>query len=468
MIPLLLLLLFLPLIGALLVIMLPKSLSSNISKIISGLVLVMAAITAYWSVQYGLSSLSISYAYISQLNVNLGLSISQITLILAVMTSVIFFAASFVGDYFIGRNDKLYNSIFLLIEMSTIGVFLSSNFFLFYLFWEISEIAMFFIIFLYGGVDRRYASIKFIMYSIFSSLLLLIGIMLLYFYSAPHTFSIAVLEGGTLAMPYSIQILTFLLLLVGFMVKVPVFPLHSWLPDAHTEAPAPGSMILAGVLLKFGGYGLILTFLILHSIASSYAIYIAILFAFSAIYGAMVALRKKNMKRLIAFTSIADMGIISFAIIAMNQFGTLGATYAMLAHGLAISMLFMLAGMFDKEYGTLQIEGITGVAKWSGAAAFFFVFGVFAAIGIPLTAGFIGDVVLFMGSVGAFGIFGLVPALAIIIVGAYLFWVIERSIFGEQKGETYNSNMDKAVIVAAIILAASAVLFGIVPVLINL
>ncbi len=288
--------------------------------------------------------------------------------------------------------------------------------------------------------------------------------MLLYFYSAPHTFSISSLESGVLTIPQNIQILIFVLLLVGFMVKVPIFPLHSWLPDAHTEAPATGSMILAGVLLKFGGYGLILTFTILSNVASTYAVYLAVIFAFSSIYGAMVALRKNNLKRMVAYTSIADMGIISFALIAMNSLGTIGGTYAMVSHGFAISLLFMLAGMFDKEYGTLQISGIKGVSRWSSVAAYFFVFGVFAVIGIPLTAGFIADIILFLGATATFGIFGIVPALSIIIVGGYLFWVIERSIFSEPNGkDTLNSYMNKTVVLSSLVLAVATIIFGIVP-----
>ncbi len=453
-----------PILGALLSLVLPGKFSSDITKIISGAVLALAIISLYIASTSGLSALSVSFAYINSLNVGFGLSVTQITMLLVVMTSVIFFAASFVGNYFIGRNDTFYNFIFLIIEASTLGVFLSSNLFLFFLFWEISEVGMFFIIFLYGGIDRKYASMKFIIYSIFSSLLLLIGIMLLYFYSAPHTFSISSLQSSAINMPHGIEALTFILLLVGFMVKVPIFPLHGWLPDAHTQAPAPGSMILAGVLLKFGGYGLILTFAIMHSIASSYAIYLAILFAFSSIYGAIVAIRKKNLKRMVAFTSIADMGIIAFALIAMNHLGTIGGTYAMVSHGFAISLLFMLAGMFDKEYGTLQIIKITGVEKWSSKAAYFFVFAVFAAIGIPLTAGFIGDVLLFMGTTGTFGIFGIVPAISIIIVGAYLFWVIERSIFSEQKdADQQNGYMDSTVVAAAAILTVATIVVGILP-----
>ncbi len=464
--PLLPLIVLLPAAAAFLAAMLPKRFSSTVAKLASLAVLLLVIGVVYQTSAYGLQSVSFGYPYIQALGITFSMSVTQITQILAVMTAVVFFAASLVGDYFISQNRRLYNFIFLVSEGSCLGVFLASNMFLFFVFWEVSEIAMFFIIFLYGGINRRYAAVKFIIYSIISSLLLLMAIMLMYSYSSPHTFDIASLEGGALQMPQYVSSITFFMLLVSFMIKMPVFPLHTWLPDAHTEAPATGSMVLAGVLLKFGGYGLLIALTIFSQLAISHSAAIASLFAFSAIYAAVVAIKRSNLKRLIAYTSIVDMGIVAFGLMAMNSSADTGAVYAMLSHGLAISLLFMLSGMLDKEFGTLVINNIKGVYRWSRTAAYLFLGGIFGIVGLPLTSGFVADIMLFSGAVGSFGTTGIIPLFAVIIVGAYMFWLMERSFFGERIsyiGE--DAVLSKWVLLSSILLIISTVLLGILPML---
>ena len=452
------------LLWSVLILLLPKGRSSMLAKAGAAVTMVLTAAVAYLYFTAGAASLSSSYAYSSSLGIAAGFQLNEVTLILIVMTSVIFFAASFVGDYFIGRNDKLYNFLFAFMEATSLGVFLSSSLIFFYVFWEVTEIAMFFIILLYGGIDRKYAAIKFLIYSIISSLLLLIGIMALYHYSAAQSFSIQTVISSGISAPAYMQALIFLVLLIAFMIKVPVFPFHTWLPAAHTEAPATGSMILAGVMLKFGAYGLLLLFSIMSPITAFAAPYLAILFAFSSIYGAFTAIKMSNLKRMVAYTSIADMGIVSFAMVALNQAGTIGAAYGMLSHGIAISLLFMLAGTFDKEFGTLQIERLGGILRWSAPAAYLFIFGIFAVIGIPLTAGFIADVLMFIGSTSTFGILGIAPLLSIVIVGAYLLWLAERSILGgRQSIEGLTESFDRSVRNSALVLASAAVILGVLP-----
>jgi NADH-quinone oxidoreductase subunit M len=446
-----------------LIVILPRNYSSSISKIAAIISLLLVAYTGYLYTT-GSSIISSSYTYSQILGITIGFTVTDVTLILLVMTAVVFFAASLAGDYFIGKNNKLYNFLFTLMEASAIGVFLSSSFLFLYVFWEITEVLIFFIILIFGGMNRKHAATKFIIYSIISSLLLLIGLIALYNYSTPHTFIISQLIQQGISAPIYIQGVIFAFLLVAFMIKIPVFPFHTWLPDAHTEAPATGSMVLAGVLLKFGGYGFILLFSIMSPLARTLSIYLAILFGFSSIYGAINALRNNNIKRMIAYTSIADMGIIAFALIAMNSIGTIGATYAMLSHGLAISCLFVLAGMFEKEFGTLQIDRISGLVKWSGTAAYLFILGVFAIIGLPLTSGFIGDILMFIGATSQFGIFGLFPIISIILIGAYFFWVIERSILGGmQVQDSLTGKFDKSIRNTLFVLIIATIILGIMP-----
>lgn len=460
--PILPIMILLPLLALLPLFLFNRKHSHAISVIASLLVFALAAYALYYSYAYGTSALSSSSVYISTLNLSFALQLSQPSLMLLVMTSVVFLAASIVGKYFIGRDNKMYNMIFLVAESASIGVFAAANLFLFYVFWEVAEVMMFFIIFLYGGYGRRYASIKFIIYSILSGLLLLIGILLLYNSVTPHTFDISALIAASGSIPAQTQLMVLVLFVVSFMIKMPVFPLHGWLPDAHTEAPTTGSMVLAGVLLKFGGYGLYLMFLILP-MASQYALYLFLVFLFSTVYSAYVCMSQTNIKRLIAYTSITDMGIVGVGLAAMNAFGYSGAIYAMFSHGIAIALLFLIAGTLDQIYGTLEIEKIKGVIKNFAGMSYLFIIGAFAAIGIPLTAGFVADLLIFIGAVTAFGVWGLAPLFGILIMGATLFWLIERVFMSVSRAvEPYNP-LGRSVMVSAVFLMCVTILFGVLP-----
>lgn len=462
MLPLLLLIVLVPFAAIAPLLLAGRRYAFGISTFACAAVFLLSCLAVYYSYALGAQALSFSAFYVPSLNLSFGLSLTQPTAILLMMTSIVFLAASVVGRYFIKERCVLYNTIFLIAAGSSAGVFLTSSLFFLYVFWEVSEVMMFFIIFVYGGYNRRYSSIKFIIYSILSSLLLLIGIMLLYNAVTPHTFGISsiIQESGSIGVPTQLAVLA--LFVLSFMIKMPVFPLHTWLPDAHTEAPTTGSMILAGVLLKFGGYGLFLAFLMLP-IASHYAMYIFLVFLLSTIYSAYVCLNQTNIKRLIAYTSITDMGIVGIGLAAMNAFGTNGAMYMMLSHGIAISLLFLLAGTLDEVYGTLEISKIKGVIANFPGMSYLFIIGVFAALGIPLTAGFVADLMVFIGSFGSFGIVGLAPLFGILIIGAALFWVIERMFLSASKQtEPYNP-LDRPVMASGVFLLLSAVFFGVLP-----
>ncbi len=462
MLPILLLMILVPFAAAAAVLLLDVKHSHNVALAASAAVLVLAvlALAAYYA--YGAQSLSFSALYIQQFNLDFGLVATGPTIALMLMTAIVFMAASMVGRYFIGDRQRIYNFIFLVAEASSIGVFAASNLFFLYVFWEVAEIMVFFIIFMYGGYNRRYAGIKFIVYSLVSSLLLLIGIMLLYSSVTPHTFSISgiIASAGTISAPS--QLLILLLFAVSFMIKMPVFPLHTWLPDAHSEAPTTGSMILAGVLLKFGGYLLLLTFLMLP-IVSHYASYLFVLFLFSAIYSGLACLAQTNIKRLIAYTSITDMALVGVGITSMTAVGMTGAVYFMLSHAIAISLLFLVAGTLDELYGTLEIRKIKGVVKYYASVTYLFVIGVFGAIGLPLTAGFIADILTFVGAAAAFEEYGVLPLIGVFLIGAALFWVIERMFMNSSSATTPYGVLDRTVIASGVLLLAASIVLGILP-----
>ncbi|MCL5008540.1 MAG: NADH-quinone oxidoreductase subunit M [Candidatus Marsarchaeota archaeon] len=456
------LLIILPFISILPMLALGKEGVRRVQKITAAAVLLLSVLLILFQGTETFAGVSISY--ISFLGVNFGFQSSSISAILVLMSSIVFFAASLVFQNFIKDNERIYGILFALVQGSSIALFLSSNLLVLYLFWEVAEFAMFFIILMYGSTNRRYAAIKFIIYSIVSSMLLFLGFIVIYLGVTPHTFNISAIINSSATMPLPMQLYALVLLFFAFAIKTPIFPLHNWLPDAHTEAPATGSMVLAGVLLKFGGYGFILMLLMIP-LALKYSVLLAALFALSSIYSALVALRQSNIKRAIAYTSITEMGIVAFGIISGSAQGLNGALYAMLAHGIAVSLLFLIAGTVAETYGTLDMKLLRGIIRGFKPLAWLFIFGTFAAIGIPLTSGFIGDLLIFIGSYSVFGVAGLVPLAGILIIGGMLFWITEN-VFLSGKESVPVQAVPHEVYYAGIFLAASTVLLGLLPFLI--
>ena len=444
MIPILPLIVLIPFISVIPILVLDEK-HAHVTGIATASITFALSLLAVYLFRAGIN-LSFNAAYIASLNLGFSLQLTPFTLILMVMNAIVFFAAAMVSGYFIREKQRMYGIIFAIAEGSAFAVFLSANLFFLYVFWEITEIMVFFIIFIYGGYERRYASFKFIIYSLVSSL---------------HTFSITSIILNSSFISAGTQIAVLILLLAAFMVKMPIFPLHSWLPDAHTEAPTTGSMILAGVLLKFGGYGLLLLFLMIP-LASHYSVYIATIFIVSTIYSAFVSMRQTNLKRAIAYTSITDMGIVAIGISAFNAFGINGALYGMLSHGIAISLLFLIAGTLDELYGTLEISKIRGVVRRFPHIAYLFIFGVVAAVGIPLTSGFIGDLLIFIGAVKSIGIASLTAIIGIFVIGAMFFWLVERVFMSRDETVPYRQ-LGRSVTYCSIFLMTSTILLGIFP-----
>ncbi|MDE1874088.1 MAG: NADH-quinone oxidoreductase subunit M [Candidatus Micrarchaeota archaeon] len=462
MLPVLPLIVFLPFIFIVPLFLLGEKRSFDIALVSSIVVIVLAVLAAWSGLSQGFAQLSFQQGYIQSIGINLDLELTKYSNIFMVMSAIVLLSAAIVAKSFIKESHRIYNLLFLLTAGSTLGVFLAGNLFLFYVFFEISEISMFFIIYIFGGYDRRYAAIKFLLYSLAASLFLLLGIMVIYSGLPTQTFSITSIISQSASLPSGTQLLAFALLAVAFLIKIPSFPFHGWLPDAHTEAPTTGSMILAGILLKFGGYGLLLMFLMLP-LASNYALPLAAIFGFSALYSAMVAMRQEHLKRLIAYTSVVDMGIASLGIASLGSFGIAGGLYAMLSHGIIISLLFLIAGTIDETYGTLLIARLKGIVKNLPSLAYGFLFGVFALIGIPLTSGFIGDLLVFIGAFGVFGIGGVVPLAAVLIMGSFMFLVAERAFFNSSKAVEPRSSPESRIGFSMVFLSAATILLGIAP-----
>ncbi len=354
-----------------------------------------------------------------------GLSIWMILLTTFLM--VIAIPASFKQ---ITERVKEYYLFFLILESAMLGVFIALDLFLFYVFWEFSLIPMAFIIGIWGHERRVYAAIKFILFTMSGSLLMLVAIIALAFSHHPATFDLTVLQqGGT---PAYLEPWLFAAFALAFAIKVPMFPLHTWLPDAHVQAPTAGSIILAGVLLKLGAYGFIRFNLTLFPTAArEFAPVLIVLAIIGIIYGAAVAAMQRDMKSLVAYSSVSHMGFIVLGIFALNQQALSGAILQMVNHGLSTGALFLLVGLIDERRHTRMIAEFGGLAKVMPVLAAFFLIVMFSSIGLPGLNGFVGEFLILLGAWSANPAYAIFAATGVILAAIYLLWMYSRVMQGQ-------------------------------------
>ena len=370
-------------------------------------------------------------------------------------------------------------AMFLFMETTVSGVFLSLDLFQFLIFWEVGLVPMYFMIAVWGGPRRRYAAIKFFMYTFLASVPLLLAVFAFYFYSSPHTFDMTTLIATTPIPIGSIGDLMFVGLLVAFGTKLPTWPLHTWLPDAHVEAPTGGSVILAGILLKLGGYGLIrFNVQMLPQAAVELYWLLAAVGVISILYGAVVCLAQDDLKRMVAFSSVSHMGFVTLGIAAgvygYTQVGLrpgavlgfTGAIFQMFAHGLVAAALFMVAGSLGHSLGTRNVSELGGIAKKVPRMAAFMMICFMASLGLPGLVGFVAEFSVFLGVYAAFGLWVFIPILTVILTAAYFIWAMQRSIFGPLNPKWESAkDLERFEVAPLAVLVASFALFGIVPVL---
>jgi len=384
-------------------------------------------------------------------------------------------------------NEKAGATYFPLILMmggALIGVFVALDMFMFYVFWELTLIPMFFLILKWGGKDRKYAAQKFFIYTFTASVIMLVGILVMYFYTPEvassgtitgHTFDMSVMIASSDYIPSEgLRHLVWLLLLIGFATKMPSVPVHTWLPDAHVQAPTAGSMLLAGVMLKMGAYGFLR--IAVSAFPESTVAFIPLLIFLgmaSLVYGAWVCMGQTNLKRMVAYSSVSHMGLIFLGIATMQPLGIAGALFMMFAHGIISPLLFAVAGAFKHHYHTLEIGSMRGIAHHSPWLAAHMMLGWMASLGLPLLAGFVAEVTILIAFWMSFGWLVLLPTLTLIITAVYYLTSMQKTIFesndphhgilpdtlhGEDPRDISwheNSGM--------IILGALTILFGILP-----
>ena len=366
--------------------------------------------------------------------INYHLGVDGISLFLVILTTFltpICVLASWNGVHF---RLKEFHVMLLLLELGVVGVFLSLDLFLFFLFWEIMLIPMAFLIGIWGHERRIYAAVKFVLYTMTGSILMLVGI--LWLYNQTGTFDLPIiqklLQDGVLLLPPQTEMLLFLAFFVAFAIKVPLFPLHTWLPDAHVEAPTAGSVILAGVLLKMGTYGMIRFCLPLFPDASRRAAkYVAALAIIGIIYGALVALVQPNLKKLVAYSSVSHLGFVVLGIFAFQNISMQGAVFQMLAHGVSTGALFLLVGMLYDRRHTFEISEYGGLATPMPRLSAFFLFVVLSSLGLPMLNGFVGEYLILLGTYQVHWTWAAWAAIGVILSACYLLWSYQQVFFGE-------------------------------------
>jgi NADH-quinone oxidoreductase subunit M len=382
----------------------------------------------------------VKITWVQALNISYNVGIDGLSLLLILLTTLLTPIALLSSWNSIDHKVKEYTIMILLLETGMLGVFSSMDLFLFYVFWEAMLIPMYFIIGIWGGSNRIYAAIKFFIYTMAGSLLMLIAIISLGYWASispqgQFTTDLQQLYKIAPQIPMNVQVWMFLAFTVSFAIKVPIFPFHTWLPDAHVEAPTAGSVILAGVLLKMGTYGLLRFCLPLFPSAMlMFLPYLATLAVIGIIYGALVSMVQTDMKKLVAYSSVSHLGFVVLGICALTEEGIQGSIIQMVNHGLSTGALFLLVGMIYERRHTRLISEFGGIAKVMPVFSTIFMIVSLSSMGLPGLNGFIGEFLILLGSYNspflAHG-FTIAAATGVIFAAVYLLWLYQRVIFGK-------------------------------------
>lgn len=381
------------------------------------------------------------YSWIEQFGISYFVGIDGISLWLVILSSFLL-PLIILGSWdSIKERVKTFHICLFVLLTAMLGSFVSIDAVLFYSFWELSLIPMYLIVGIWGGQRRIYASIKFFIFTMFGSVLMLIALIALMFMAQDQfgeiTSNLLVLY--KLQIPYvegsffNPQVLMFFAFALAFAIKVPMFPLHTWLPDAHTEAPTPGSVILAGVMLKMGTYGFIRFVLPMFPLAvQEWSWVFLFLGVLGIIYGALVAMVQPDMKKLVAYSSVSHMGYVIIGIFSLNEYGVSGSIYQMLNHGISTGALFLLVGMIYDRTHSRKIADYGGLAKAMPIFSILFLIVTFSSIAVPGTNGFIGEYLILMGTFLSDKIFGIFAVLGVVLGAAYMLWMVKKVFFGEE------------------------------------
>lgn len=433
-------LLLIPLFGAVVLAALPGRnvvLLRRVAILMSGLTLLYACylLTAFES-----GSAAIQFFQTRPWNARLGssfaLGVDGFSLPLILLTTLLSFVAvlASTGIQNNGSDVKIYFALLLFLEMAVLGVFTARDWSFFYVFWELTLIPGFFLIDRMGGPNRHRAALNFVLYTMGGSVFMLVALLLLYDAAPGHSFAMADMAAGGARLPLKTQMLIFAGLLIGFGVKLPIVPLHGWVPLADVEAPNPVTILLSGVMLKMGAYGLIRAAATLPAAVLALQDWLAAMALVTLIYGGVLAWRQTDLKAMVAYSSISHMGIVLLGIATLNAVGLTGALTQMVAHGLAAGMLFLVIGQLEERTHTRELAAYGSLNRSAPRFAFFMVFALLAAVGLPGSAGFIAELHVLIGGFGRWGIWLVLLSLSLLISAAYALRVIRRLSTGPERG----------------------------------
>jgi len=459
---------FIPIVGMVIVLLIPKA-EENLIKVVALLTTLLTGavgigILANFNLDDGGLQFTANEKWIDVIHSRYHVGIDGISLPLVLLTMLVTVCCIvYSWNHFPEpHNPKAFLALILLLETGMIGTFVAQDLILFFIFFEVVLLPMFFMIGVWGGPNREYASIKFFLFTLFGSALMLLSFLALFFLSKVHTFDMVTLtrlHGDGIV--HGTQLLVFGGMFLGFAIKVPMFPFHTWLPDAHTEAPTVGSVLLAAIMLKLGTYGFIRIALpMLPSAAQSWAPWIGLLAVIGIIYGALCCLAQRDMKRLIAFSSVAHMGFVMLGIATLTDFGLNAAIFGMVAHGLITGMLFFLAGSIQERYGTREMSRLGGVLTQAPHIGWLLGFSAMASLGLPGLAGFWGEFPAILsayepklpfglwggldGTLTTFRVYMVIAAVGTVLAAGYLLWMFQRVAMGKVKPEFEHAHIHDA------------------------
>jgi|WetSurMetagenome_2_1015567.scaffolds.fasta_scaffold00939_6 NADH-quinone oxidoreductase subunit M len=431
--PILSLVIFLPIVGGAAVLLIPRSNEAMVkwTSLILSVIVFLVSLPLFTNFDKTTAKMQFveKCAWIPAFNINYSLGVDGISVLFVLLSGLLTILCVTVSWNAITDKVKEFYGSLLLLEGAMIGVFCSLDLFLFYIFWEAMLIPMFILIGVWGGPKRVYAAIKFFLYTLVGSLLMLVGIIVLYYHTG-HSFD--VLKMMQTDYPYSLQVILFWAFFSAFAVKVPMFPVHTWLPDAHTEAPTAGSVILAGILIKMGAYGFLrfnMPFFPEATVEMAPAM--MVLSVIAIIYGAVICLGQKDLKRLIAYSSVSHMGFVTLGMFALNFQGIQGGIMQMVNHGITTGALFLCIGMVYERTHTRVIADYGGAASQLPVFSAMFMIFTLSAIGLPGTNGFVGEFLILIGGFTASKLLGILASTGVIIGAGYMLWLYQNVFFVE-------------------------------------
>jgi len=430
--------LFTPLVGSVLLLFVPRE-SGNAHRVLGNLFgmlgfIVSLPLVAWFQVGKSGYQFQETASWIPSIGATYHLGIDGISFLLVVLTTLLGAISILSSWSAIQLRKKEYYILFLLLQTGMLGVFMSLDFFLFYVFWEVMLVPMYFLIGVWGSDRRLYAAIKFFLYTLAGSVVMLLGILAIYFKAGGTTFDVPALLAAAANFPDSLKVWLFWAFFFAFAIKVPMFPFHTWLPDAHTEAPTAGSVILAGVLLKMGTYGFIRFSLPLlprgHDASHKIIIIMVVLSLIGIVYGALVCMMQKDMKKLIAYSSVSHLGFCTLGIFALTPHGLSGSVIQQINHGISTGALFLIVGILYERRHTRLISEFGGLSTPMPNFAAVYLIISLSSLGMPLLNGFIGEFTILRGTFEVSKTWAAWGTLGVILGAAYLLWLYQRVMFG--------------------------------------